>query len=261
MVALFFGLYYERIMVAEEEFLAQQFGERFTDWARVTPAFIPSFRHWVPSSRKFDWRLVIRRDYGALFAAVGIFTLIEVGGDWVVERHLDIDPFWAALFFLTLAFYLSVLVLKTTNATAPLGPPDVAGYFVGTSLRPSARRVGMRAKDGDAHRTEPADIDAFDRFGLFHRDAKARRALEEAALRLVAHQRNTAAAAGQKLGRIAAARKAYPRADEKDEARLIEPSGDHFGAGAGRASRTACASRDEMCRLSSWGAATPKTEK
>ena len=112
-VALFFGLYYERIMVAEEEFLAQQFGERFTEWARVTPAFLPSFKHWVPSSRRFDWRLVIRRDYGALFAAVGIFTLIEVGGDWVVERRLVIDPFWAALFFVTLGFYLSVLVLKT----------------------------------------------------------------------------------------------------------------------------------------------------
>jgi protein-S-isoprenylcysteine O-methyltransferase Ste14 len=112
-VALFFGLYYERIMVAEEEFLAQQFGERFSDWAAVTPAFIPSFRHWIPSSRKFDWRLVLRRDYGAVFAAVGIFTIIEVGGDWVVEGRLSIDPVWGALFFVTLAFYLAVLILKT----------------------------------------------------------------------------------------------------------------------------------------------------
>ena len=36
-----FALYYERIMLAEEAFLRQQFGETFETWAATTPAFIP----------------------------------------------------------------------------------------------------------------------------------------------------------------------------------------------------------------------------
>ena len=47
-IGLVFWLYYERIMLAEEEFLRARYGKAFDDWAARTPAFLPNFRHWVP---------------------------------------------------------------------------------------------------------------------------------------------------------------------------------------------------------------------
>ena len=38
---LCFWVYYERIMVAEERFLEQKFGDSFRQWAASTPAFVP----------------------------------------------------------------------------------------------------------------------------------------------------------------------------------------------------------------------------
>lgn len=41
-----FALYYERIILAEEAFLEQKFGNEFVEWAAKTPAVFPRFRLW-----------------------------------------------------------------------------------------------------------------------------------------------------------------------------------------------------------------------
>ena len=48
-----FALCYERIMLAEEVFLRERFGETFESWAAVTPAFAPRLRGWKPSAVGF----------------------------------------------------------------------------------------------------------------------------------------------------------------------------------------------------------------
>ena len=45
-VLLAFGLYYERIMLAEEAFLRRQFGDSFEAWAARVPAIVPNLRGW-----------------------------------------------------------------------------------------------------------------------------------------------------------------------------------------------------------------------
>src|SRR5690625_4190690 len=41
---LFYWVYYERIMFAEESFLRKKFGDRYLEWAEQTPAFFPSLK-------------------------------------------------------------------------------------------------------------------------------------------------------------------------------------------------------------------------
>jgi protein-S-isoprenylcysteine O-methyltransferase Ste14 len=65
-----FWLVYERIMIAEERFLFGRFGPAFAEWAERTPAFVPSFRRWVPSSYDFHLRFLLGRDYHALFGFI-----------------------------------------------------------------------------------------------------------------------------------------------------------------------------------------------
>ena len=45
---LMFFLYYERIMMAEENYLSGKFGAAFTEWAARTPAFIQRWSQWQP---------------------------------------------------------------------------------------------------------------------------------------------------------------------------------------------------------------------
>lgn len=94
---LAFWLYYERIMLAEEAFLLQKFGDAYVAWAAVTPAFVPDPRRYTRPALPFSLRNVIRREYNGVFAVVILMTLLEVVGDWDAEHRLGIDGPWAVL--------------------------------------------------------------------------------------------------------------------------------------------------------------------
>ena len=97
-LALGFWLYYERIMFAEEEFLRGKYGQTFIEWAARTPAFLPNFRHWVPSNAPFNFRVVLRREYSGLLLLVLIFAALDAlewrvsYGEWHLDPVLGLDP-------------------------------------------------------------------------------------------------------------------------------------------------------------------------
>lgn len=72
---LAYYLYYERIMYAEEQFLTRKFGETYTKWAEVTPAFIPSFKNKRETKLTFSIKKVLKKEKNGLFA---IFLLIFI---------------------------------------------------------------------------------------------------------------------------------------------------------------------------------------
>ena len=113
---LAFWVYYERIMYAEEAFLRKKFGDDYASWADHTNAFFPSLRNWRPNALPFSWRKVLKREHQTLFLIVTAFTAMELVGDVIVYRKLEIDPIWAVLFGLSLSFFLVVRFLrKRTN--------------------------------------------------------------------------------------------------------------------------------------------------
>ena len=75
---LSFALYYERIMVAEEDFL----------------------------------RDILRREYSSLFALVLCFSILDLVGNFLVEKKIYLVPVWNNLFWITLAAYLILRTLK-----------------------------------------------------------------------------------------------------------------------------------------------------
>ena len=111
-ISMAFWLYYERIMYAEEEFLRRQFGATFEEWASRTPAFIPAFRQWVPSSMPFSWRIVLRREYSGLYGVIASLALLETVGDAVVTGHWIFDRMWVVVFVGTTVLYLGLMALK-----------------------------------------------------------------------------------------------------------------------------------------------------
>lgn len=77
-VSLAYWLYYERIMFAEERFLERKFGESYLQWSLKAPAFVPSFRKFIPSSVPFSMKTVFRREYSGVLATVLGFIFIDL---------------------------------------------------------------------------------------------------------------------------------------------------------------------------------------
>ncbi len=110
--SLLFWLYYERICLAEEAFLAEQFGEEFYEWAARTPAFIPQFRLWRAPSCRFCWQAMLRREHTGFFLLITIFLMMEVLVNGMGEGIWVIDSSMTTLFFANLGLYLTILLIK-----------------------------------------------------------------------------------------------------------------------------------------------------
>lgn len=120
-VTLVFWLYYERIMLAEEAFLRQAFGETFESWARRTPTFFPAWKLWRRPELAFSWRTVLRREYTGLFALVATLTIVETALESVEAGTLQLDIHWRIVFLTGAIAYVVLRVL--TRRTRILDVP------------------------------------------------------------------------------------------------------------------------------------------
>lgn len=98
LAAAFFWVYYERIMYAEEDFLRRQHGEVFKAWAAATPAFFPDFSLWVRPELPFALRAVLAAEYPGFLGLAASFMVIRTASDLIFLHHVEMHPFWLALF-------------------------------------------------------------------------------------------------------------------------------------------------------------------
>ena len=110
--SLSFILYYERIMLAEEDFLCKKFGEEFEEWSKETPSFLPKFSKWDGPILEFSFKNILRREYSSFFAMVLCFTILDLIGNILVLGKLYIISLWVNLFLISLSAYLILRTLK-----------------------------------------------------------------------------------------------------------------------------------------------------
>ncbi|QDU56146.1 methyltransferase family protein [Aeoliella mucimassa] len=113
---LAFWLYYERIMLAEEDFLASRFGDSFHAWATSTPAFIPKLRLWRKADLSFSMRNVLKREYTALALFVLCHALIETIEHAVIDHNFHLEAGWIGLLGGTLFLYFLLRYLKNHSS-------------------------------------------------------------------------------------------------------------------------------------------------
>lgn len=107
---LMFWLYYERIMIAEEEFLKGEFGEHYLEWAKRTPAFLPNFKKWQRPDLLFSFKTVLAREYTGLFVLTTSFALLENWEDILTDH--TIDRLWTVVFAVGFMLYAFLRFLK-----------------------------------------------------------------------------------------------------------------------------------------------------
>lgn len=77
---LFYWIYYERIMYAEEQFLRKKFAHNYLSWSSNVPAFIPKFKNFKKPSLPFNWKKVLKKEKNGFFALFLIFTFFDISG-------------------------------------------------------------------------------------------------------------------------------------------------------------------------------------
>jgi len=112
---LAYWLYYERIIIAEERFLLNKFGEAYTDWSRQTPAFIPKLSGWKQPSLPFSWRNVLRREYTGFFGIIAAFFGLETVEHLAVEQQIYFEPHWTVLFVAGAMVFFTLRTLKRST--------------------------------------------------------------------------------------------------------------------------------------------------
>jgi len=115
---LFYLLFYERIIAAEEAFLAPKFGEAYRLWADRTPALWPRFSQWESPGYPFSMRTAIKGEFYGFTALVTIMLFMDMLKNWFTVGRImtDTDLVWLALFVLSLiTFFLLRYLRKHTR--------------------------------------------------------------------------------------------------------------------------------------------------
>lgn len=108
----YFWFTYERIMLAEERFLFERFGDAFLEWAAVTPAVLPAWSRWKAADTAYSWRAAARREYSGLLGLIGALALLEMAEETALPGSLHLDPLWAVLLLGAVSVYLVLRTLK-----------------------------------------------------------------------------------------------------------------------------------------------------
>lgn len=113
---LVYWLYYERIMFAEEQFLARKFGKAFDEWSEKIKAVIPRIKGYVKPELGFSIKSVLKREHNSFINIFVIFLLLDVLRNYLLSGRIYITEMWtyigisAGLIWLIITF-----IHKTTG--------------------------------------------------------------------------------------------------------------------------------------------------
>jgi len=112
---LLFRFYYERIMLAEEEFLRRKYGVIYEEWASRTPAFYPACSKWQKPELSFSIRNVLKREYTAFFEICLVFPVLDLTAQYINHGEYLYNWFWISSLAIGFIIYLILRTLKKTT--------------------------------------------------------------------------------------------------------------------------------------------------
>jgi protein-S-isoprenylcysteine O-methyltransferase Ste14 len=117
---LFYWIYYERIMFAEEQFLRGKFGAAYLEWSEKVPAFLPRFKGFVKSDLSFSWKKVLKKEKNGFAALFLIFSAFDLAGE-LIQGQSDYNLVFLGGFALSFLAYFVLKALKVRGALDETG--------------------------------------------------------------------------------------------------------------------------------------------
>jgi len=112
---LFYWVYYERIMFAEEQYLRRKFGDEYTKWAEKVPAFVPCLANFKACNACYSWKKTIRREKNGVLAIFLIFMAFDIAAHYINGQD-HYNTFFIAMTGLSILYYTIVKVLQKTTS-------------------------------------------------------------------------------------------------------------------------------------------------
>ncbi len=119
-----YWLYYERIMIYEEEFLRGEFGDAYLQWSKTTPAFVPRLSQWQKSTRTFSWRMLFRREPAAWFGVVVGFVVVQAVIGIDSTEGLRVELYEIVAMSVTGLLYLIARFLRKSTSRLDMADHD-----------------------------------------------------------------------------------------------------------------------------------------
>lgn len=105
---LFYWLYYERIMFAEEQFLRKKFGDIYDKWSEKVSPFIPLSFKFIPANLPFSIKNVLKREYNSFINIFVIFTIIDLFRNYFLSGRIYLTNIWIWLFASAFVIWIGV---------------------------------------------------------------------------------------------------------------------------------------------------------
>ena len=119
----FCSFVYLCIVLAEEDYLRTRFGQTYEDYCRRVNRFLPSPRGLgrTLGGMKFDWRRLIRKEYGSTFACVSTALGLLVWERYALRGYLATKPVIRAVLLLWAPVILAYATARFLKKTGRLG--------------------------------------------------------------------------------------------------------------------------------------------
>lgn len=107
-----YWVYYERIMLAEEEFLLNKFKGKYEDYAENVPAFFPNFKQWSRPILPFSFKKVFIQERSGILNLFLVIFIMRIIGEWSRGSVMDVEPYWLFLLLFALLWYVTSKILQ-----------------------------------------------------------------------------------------------------------------------------------------------------
>jgi len=109
---VFFWLYYEKIMFAEEEFLRTKFGDSFTQWAEKTPLIFPNPFLYKKPKTLFFWKRIFRKEPDSAYAPILMLFVIDLCAAYFHLHRFYVSTIWIIIISVATIIYLALKYMK-----------------------------------------------------------------------------------------------------------------------------------------------------
>jgi hypothetical protein len=110
---ILYWLYYERIILAEESFLEEKFGDDFHAFAGSVNVLLPKLKEYQPNKYVFRPCRVLRKENSTVFGIIVVFTLIELIRNYFSEKLIFLQAHWITFLVLFSVAYFVLRILKS----------------------------------------------------------------------------------------------------------------------------------------------------
>jgi len=95
-IILFYLIYYERIMFAEEEYLRDKFGDEYVTWDSKRSPLIPTKFRWERPELCFSFRHILKREHDGFFGIIVTYFIMDTATDlrWMHRFFADYVWLW-----------------------------------------------------------------------------------------------------------------------------------------------------------------------